>query len=356
MQYEEDLQHYLKVTGLQASDLVKTKKSKNKDKESKQHQLHLQQQQQQQQAAAQQQHQQQAAAAAQQQQQQQQAAQQHLNQMAAVNPFMAASGQPMGNFPGNMNGPVQSQAASTPQSLSDSAMGLPHFSQVWAGQPGQPSPTQTSRSPQADGAATQPDGSASASPAPGVWQWHNPMLQLLASQQHAALALNVNGQGQTVGVLASPQSQLIAEGKEGGNEATPPAPSPSTQQENSEEGTNERTDSNFSPSEAKHQVESKDSEGRESNSESAEQYSSSHAQYNSYAVNPWSGLPVQVKLQGEGGRVCSKQNVLQSEVEHLREALSEKTREAQRLTEELEKAYTIIEQLRQAHSTVQSRE
>jgi uncharacterized protein YlxW (UPF0749 family) len=47
--------------------------------------------------------------------------------------------------------------------------------------------------------------------------------------------------------------------------------------------------------------------------------------------------------------VASKESILETELQHLRSALSEKTKEVQRLTQELEKAHNIIEQLRQAH-------
>ena len=85
----------------------------------------------------------------------------------------------------------------------------------------------------------------------------------------------------------------------------------------------------------------------------AQQIQSAHVVYNSYANYPWGSFPTQAdgnQAQGQNGegdnKVQSKETMLEAEVNHLRSALSEKTKEVQRLGQELEKAYQIIEQLK----------
>ena len=84
-----------------------------------------------------------------------------------------------------------------------------------------------------------------------------------------------------------------------------------------------------------------------------QQIQSAHVVYNSYANYPWGNFPAQAdgnQAQGQNGdgdnKVQPKETMLEAEVNHLRSALSEKTKEVQRLGQELEKAYQIIEQLK----------
>lgn len=77
-----------------------------------------------------------------------------------------------------------------------------------------------------------------------------------------------------------------------------------------------------------------------------EPYLSAHQNYNSYAHFPWQ--PPQpgngaLEEDKDGKKVFSKESLLESELQHLRSALSEKTKEVQRLSQELEKAYELIE-------------
>ena len=91
------------------------------------------------------------------------------------------------------------------------------------------------------------------------------------------------------------------------------------------------------------------------------QTSSAHNMYNSYGFNPWSQF-LQTQQSGSscvsastsGGSagapsasIFNKENILKSELQHLRGSLSEKTCEVQRLTRELEKAYGMINRLRE---------
>ena len=85
----------------------------------------------------------------------------------------------------------------------------------------------------------------------------------------------------------------------------------------------------------------------------AQQIQSDQVVYNNYATYPWGNFPAQADVsqaQGQNGegdsKVQSKETMLEAEVNHLRSALSEKTKEVQRLGQELEKAYQIIEQLK----------
>ncbi len=77
-----------------------------------------------------------------------------------------------------------------------------------------------------------------------------------------------------------------------------------------------------------------------------------HVSYNSYANFPWGNFPAPAdNSQGQNGegektQVHSKETMLEAELHHLRSALSEKTKEVQRLGQELEKAYQMIEQLK----------
>ncbi len=79
---------------------------------------------------------------------------------------------------------------------------------------------------------------------------------------------------------------------------------------------------------------------------------SAHVSYNSYANFPWGNFPAPAdNSQGQNGegektQVHSKETMLEAELHHLRSALSEKTKEVQRLGQELEKAYQMIEQLK----------
>ena len=106
--YDEELQHYLKITGLQASDLVKSKKKKESKKDR---------------AAAQ--------AAA------QNVATQNSAPQIPPQPFMGIPGMP-GATAANVNGPMTLPFQGSPggtQAAAAAAMGaLPHFSQVWTGQ------------------------------------------------------------------------------------------------------------------------------------------------------------------------------------------------------------------------------
>lgn len=79
---------------------------------------------------------------------------------------------------------------------------------------------------------------------------------------------------------------------------------------------------------------------------SSQYQGSAHNLYNSYAPNPWSVYPSQGQESG-GSPIESLNKAHQSELQHLRNALSEKTKEVQRLVQELEKAYNIIETLKQ---------
>ena len=85
----------------------------------------------------------------------------------------------------------------------------------------------------------------------------------------------------------------------------------------------------------------------------AQQIQSDQVVYNNYASYSWAHFPAQAdgsQAQGQNGegdnKVQSKETMLEAEVNHLRSALSEKTKEVQRLGQELEKAYQIIEQLK----------
>ena len=74
---------------------------------------------------------------------------------------------------------------------------------------------------------------------------------------------------------------------------------------------------------------------------------SAHNLYNSYQYNPWNAYPNTGQFGADGKAVDSKESILEKELQHLKLALSEKTKDVERLTAELEKAYAIIEQLKQ---------
>jgi hypothetical protein len=82
-----------------------------------------------------------------------------------------------------------------------------------------------------------------------------------------------------------------------------------------------------------------------------EPYLSAHQNYNSYAHFPWQ--PPQsgngaLEADKDGKKVFLRESLLESELQHLKSALSEKTKEVQRLTQELEKAYELIESFQKA--------
>lgn len=106
------------------------------------------------------------------------------------------------------------------------------------------------------------------------------------------------------------------------------------------------------------------------------QYASAHNNFNSYANFPWNSFPqaAQAQIQADaqalaqslpttttaaaatdanGKPVFTKESILESELSHLRTALSEQTKEVQRLGQELEKAYSVIDQLKAERAQLQ---
>ena len=81
--------------------------------------------------------------------------------------------------------------------------------------------------------------------------------------------------------------------------------------------------------------------------------SSAHNTYNSYQHFGWGGQNNATNnangnaSDGADGKVFQKDSMLETELQHLRTALSEKTKEVQKLTQDLEKAYHTIEALKQ---------
>ena len=87
-------------------------------------------------------------------------------------------------------------------------------------------------------------------------------------------------------------------------------------------------------------------------SQASQQYPSAHTLYNSYGYNPWSAYPSTdggpAKPEGVGKPVVSeREKALETEISHLKSALTEKTKEVKRLEQDLHKAYDIIERLHQ---------
>ena len=407
MQYEEELQHYLKVTGLQASDLVKPR-NKKKDKDSK--------------AAAANKNR----AAAQQQQ-------------PMFRPQMAMPGMQMpfqGNLAGAASLPMVFGANSAEQQQVTNALSsaLPHFSQVWASGQGNPMVVATPQTGAANmGVAylhIQPPGGGGGDAvqfSPGqqvvtsgaqqtseaaTWLWPQ-LLQQQQQQQYnttasfdviqQAMQQTMQQQGQpsvaSPGDTASSQNgvdQTDALAHHGsnhdGHKRATPIESRAPEEGNSHDSnggsrdppaqlaneavanagqngnnTDISTQSMFPSSCAAPPLEATLKNGPVDSlqrppsfglpvpsqpSTSAPSFPSAHNQYNSYAYNPWSVYPG----ESSGGSaptgakpVFRKENILESELQHLRSALSEKTKEVQRLTQELEKAYDIIENLRQGH-------
>lgn len=91
----------------------------------------------------------------------------------------------------------------------------------------------------------------------------------------------------------------------------------------------------------------------ESSQAGGQQYPSAHTLYNSYGYNPWSAYPsaeqgANDKPEGVGKPVVSeREKALETEISHLKAALSERTKEVKRLEQELSKAYELIERLHQ---------
>ena len=83
--------------------------------------------------------------------------------------------------------------------------------------------------------------------------------------------------------------------------------------------------------------------------------SAAHSLYNSYGYNPWSAYPSQGQFgSSSGGKAAidSKEAILEKEVTHLRSAVSEKTKEVERLTMELEKSRQLIEYFKQNNAAL----
>ena len=78
-------------------------------------------------------------------------------------------------------------------------------------------------------------------------------------------------------------------------------------------------------------------------------YPSAHNVFNSFGnfnQGPWAQHAANAaNRQGKEGSVFNRESILETELSHLRSALSEKTKEVQRLTQELEKAHSLIQQL-----------
>ena len=76
-------------------------------------------------------------------------------------------------------------------------------------------------------------------------------------------------------------------------------------------------------------------------------YASSQVHFNSYAANPWNGLPVSVPFgeHGIGDPVVDRAQLLESELKHLRYALREKVTDVGRLKDQLNHAKLIISEL-----------
>ena len=403
VQYEEELQHYLKITGLQASDLVKPR-NKKKDKDAKTAAAHK------------------ARAPVQ-------------PQQPIFRPQMTMAGMQM-PFQGNLAGagslPMVFAANSAEQQQVTNALSgaLPHFSQVWASGQGNP---MIVAAPQTGAAGNmgvaylhiQPPGGGGGDAvqfSPGqqvatsnaqptseaaTWLWPQ-LLQQQQQQYNAAAGFDViqqamqqtMQQGQAAvaspGGTASPQNGVDQTADamaphDGHKRATPvesrtaddgnshdssgagrelPAQSHETVAGTGQNGNN--TDISMFPSSCDAAAPSVDAPLKNGPVDSlqrppsfglpvpnqpsttAPSFPSAHNQYNSYAYNPWSVYPGD--SQGNSGAapagakpVFRKENILESELQHLRSALSEKTKEVQRLTQELEKAYDIIEGLRQGH-------
>ena len=81
--------------------------------------------------------------------------------------------------------------------------------------------------------------------------------------------------------------------------------------------------------------------------------SSAHNTYNSYQHFGWGGQANNTNsangtIDGtENNKVFQKDSMLETELQHLRVALSEKTKVVQKLTQDLENAYHTIEVLKQ---------
>lgn len=73
--------------------------------------------------------------------------------------------------------------------------------------------------------------------------------------------------------------------------------------------------------------------------------SSAHTQFNSYANSPCQELPAAESTQAELISLFNKDGFVQSELTHLRKALSEKTEQVQLLTQKLEQAYMKITEM-----------
>lgn len=77
---------------------------------------------------------------------------------------------------------------------------------------------------------------------------------------------------------------------------------------------------------------------------------SAHNMYNSYAVNPWNRYKVAAAAAvgpKVGEAIFDREQILQTELVHLRGSLSEKTKEVDQLSKELEIAYELIGKLQQ---------
>ena len=365
MVYEEELQKYLKITGLQASDLAKPRsKKKDSSKNSSK-----------------------SKAAASQPTPQPTAAHTANNQSAMHAMFrpqlaaqMAAAAQ-MAGFPGSAG-----QAATGTD-------GLPHFSQVWATGSGPIAGSQAPPGYAASGYANQANSTTASQQMAGgdtaaaaAWLW--PQLLQQQQQQYGAASFDAVQQAmhqalQQQQQAASLQQQqvlqqqaLLARSQNGAAEQSKKT-DPSTPNDNASENngsgdvSQQRNNGNVSfsislssntlsstiVSQSPHsepivhantiQSSRPPSFGLPTISNSVSSngipIESAHNQYNSYAFNPWKVFPEE-KIDVKP--VFCKENIIESELAHLRSALSEKTKEVQLLTQQLEKAYDMIDQLR----------
>ena len=413
MTYEEELQAYLKITGLQASDLVKPR-NKKKDKEAKSAAAHK-----------------------------ARAAPVQPPQQPIFRPQMTMAGMQM-PFQGNLAGagglPMVFAANTEQQQVTNALSGaLPHFSQVWASGQGNPMIVAAPQTGVAGGNMgvaylhIQPPGvgggagdavqfspgqqvvtsGAPATSEAAAWLWPQ-LLQQQQQQYNTAAGFDViqqamqqtMQQGQPAAVAspgtASPQNgvdqaELAHHGSnhDAHKRATPvesrtaddgnshdssgaggrdlPAQSHEAAVASAAGQNGNNTDISMFPSSCDAAPSTGDAALKNGPvdslqrppsfglpvpnqpSTSAPSFPSAHNQYNSYAYNPWSVYPGDSQQGNSGGApagakpVFRKENILESELQHLRSALSEKTKEVQRLTQELEKAYDIIESLRQGH-------
>lgn len=186
------------------------------------------------------------------------------------------------------------------------------------------------------------------------WGWHQPTSLSGDPQQNVLNLLAAAGTAQ--GTATTQPDQLTQAAQIAGLQPVMVSQQPMETQE-SQNADQAQGQSNSREDKSRSSAETSSAQtlpnGPEGGATSLQSLASAHNLYNSYGFNPWSAYTTATTEAGGDGKtvVYNRESLLETELQHLRSALSEKTQEVQRLTQELEKAYNIIEQLKQQNPT-----